>query len=48
MDNLELFLQIYDALTPENQARLAALLEEVARSQEVSADSLPTEKETTY
>ena len=38
-----LFLKVYDALTPENRARLFALLEELAQSQGVSFDSRPKE-----
>lgn len=44
--NLDIFMAIYDALTPENRAQLAALLEEVLRSQSASSDSPPSGKET--
>ena len=41
------FMEIYDALTPENRARLAALLRELAHSQEAASDSPPKEPHTT-
>ena len=44
-ENATRFMQIYDTLTPENRARLAALLAEVQRSQEAASDSLLSEKE---
>lgn len=42
-DKIIAFLKLYDALTPENRARLFALLEELAQSQGVSFDSRPKE-----
>lgn len=42
---LEIFLAIYDALTPENRDRLAALLEAIVRNQSACSDSPPSEKE---
>lgn len=45
-NNLDAFLEIYDALTPENRARLAALLEAAAHNQSASSDSPPSGKET--
>ena len=38
------FMKIYNTLTPENRARLAALLKELVRNQEAASGSPPTEK----
>lgn len=37
--NLDIFLAIYDALTPKNRTQLVALLEEAVRNQSASIDS---------
>ena len=44
--NLDIFLAIYDALTPKNRARLVVLLEAAVHNQSASSDSPPIEKET--
>lgn len=40
----EIFMHIFDTLTPENRARLAVLLEAVEHSQSTSSDCQQLEK----
>lgn len=42
----EIFIRIFDTLTPENRARLAVLLEAVVHNQATSSDSPQTEMKT--
>ena len=42
----ELFIRIFDTLTPENRALLVVLLEAVARNQATSSDSPQIEMKT--
>ena len=44
-ENMVRFAEIYDSLTDENRARLAALVAEVLHSQEACVDSLQSEQQ---
>ena len=44
-ENIVRFAEIYDSLTDENRARLAALVAAVLRNQEACADSLQSERQ---